>query len=175
MEKITLPKGVSWTAHGLAVEGVQPLIPENPPAILPKDVDQEITKSGPPQTNGTFPLTPPSESRSTVKKQQQQLVKQVLSRKLQLYYTRLTLSLSPPTADSAKRTAALASLRNDAGLQTLLPYLIRWVGEGVVTALTGGAQFEADDQSLEVLDVVSAILEENTLFIWPYVGSPPNP
>ena len=32
-EKITLPKGVSWTAHWLAVEGVQPLIEQNPPAI----------------------------------------------------------------------------------------------------------------------------------------------
>lgn len=170
-EKITLPKGVSWTAHWLAVEGVQPLIPENPPAI-PKDVDQEITKS-PPQANGAFPLTPPSESRSTVKKQQQQqqqLVKQVLSRELQLYYTRLTASLLPPTADSTKRTAALASLRNDAGLQALLPYLIRWVGEGVVTALKEGAQTEADGRSLEVLlDVVSAILENNTLFIEPYL------
>ena len=30
-EKIILPKGVSWSAHWLAVEGVQPLIPENPP------------------------------------------------------------------------------------------------------------------------------------------------
>lgn len=176
-EKITLPKGVSWTAHWLAVEGVQPLIPENPPAI-PKDVDQEITKS-PPQANGAFPLTPPSESRSTVKKQQQQqqqLVKQVLSRELQLYYTRLTASLLPPTADSTKRTAALASLRNDAGLQALLPYLIRWVGEGVVTALKEGAQTEADGRSLEVLlDVVSAILENNTLFIEPYVSDTPNP
>ncbi|KAJ8591935.1 TAF-domain-containing protein [Rhizopogon salebrosus TDB-379] len=169
-EKITLPKGVSWTAHWLAVEGVQPLIPENPPAI-PKDVDQEITKS-PPQLNGTFPLTPPSESRSTVKKQQQQqqqLVKQVLSRELQLYYTRLTSSLLPPTADSAKRTAALASLRHDAGLQALLPYLIRWVGEGVVAALKEGAQTEADGRLDVLLDVVSAILENNTLFIEPYL------
>jgi transcription initiation factor TFIID subunit 6 len=84
IEKITLPKGVSWTAHWLAVEGVQLLIPENPLAIR-KVIDQDITKS-PPQTNGTFPLTPPSESHSTVKKeqqqQQQQLVKQVLSREL---------------------------------------------------------------------------------------------
>src|SRR5882757_10683572 len=44
-EKITLPKGVSWTAHWLAVEGVQPLIPENPPAI-PKDVDDSAMKDG---------------------------------------------------------------------------------------------------------------------------------
>lgn len=36
-EKITLPKGVSWTAHWLAVEGVQPLIPENPPAVPKED------------------------------------------------------------------------------------------------------------------------------------------
>jgi len=55
-----------------------------------------------------------------IQEEQQQLVTQVLSRKLQPYHTRLT-----STADSAKRTAALASLRNDAGLQGLLPYLIR--------------------------------------------------
>jgi len=30
-EKIVLPKVVSWHAHWLAVEGVQPLVPENPP------------------------------------------------------------------------------------------------------------------------------------------------
>jgi len=37
-EKITPPKGASWTAHWLAVEGAQPLIPKNPPEI-PKDVE----------------------------------------------------------------------------------------------------------------------------------------
>ncbi|KAG0708424.1 hypothetical protein DFH29DRAFT_979401 [Suillus ampliporus] len=145
--KLTLPKRCQLDRSLLAVEGVQPLIPENPPAI-PKDVDQEITKK---------PFYCKKQQQ-----QQQQLVKQVLSRELQLYYTRLTASLLPPTADSAKRTAALASLRNDAGLQALLPYLIRW--------LERGAQTEADGRSLEVLlDVVSAILENNTLFIEPYL------
>jgi len=95
----------------------------------------------------------------------------VLSQELQLYYTRLTSSLLPPTADCAK-----PSLRNDAGLQALLPYLIRCVGEGVVTALKDGAQSEADGRSLEVLlDVVGAILENDTPFIGPYVSNPPNP
>jgi len=169
-EKITLPKGVNWTAHWLAVEGVQPLIPENPPSI-PRD--QEGVSKSPPRTNTAFPPTPPSPSRPTAKKQQQQqqLVKQVLSRELQLYYTRLTSSLLPPSSsDHAKRTAALASLRNDAGLQALLPYLVRWIGEGVVSALKEGAQSENDGKVLEVLvDVIRAIMENNTLFVEPYL------
>jgi len=202
-EKIALPKGVSWTAHWLAVEGVQPLIPENPPAI-PRETGEMNAEA--PSTNGTttVPMTtvhgnglfaqPASgvissitsasgaagAANATVKKptqtsappQSQNLVKQVLSRELQLYYSRLTGSLLPPSAsDWTKRSAALASLRNDAGLQALLPYLIRWVGEGVVGALKEGAQSENDGKILEVLmDVVSAILENQTLFVEPYVS-----
>jgi transcription initiation factor TFIID subunit 6 len=175
-EKIALPKGVSWTAHWLAVEGVQPLIPENPPAI-PKNPEPTSTSS-PPRPNGIAPL-PASPSRPVVAKKQQQqqqpnqqLVKQVLSRELQLYYTRLTSSLLPPSSsDQAKRSAALASLRNDAGLQALLPYLIRWVGEAVVGGLKEGAQNETDGKVLQVLmDVIGAILDNTTLFVEPYVS-----
>jgi transcription initiation factor TFIID subunit 6 len=178
-EKMVLPKGVSWTAHWLAVEGVQPLIPENPPAI-PKDPEPEANQTPLRPPNGTSALhpTPTSPSHPATKKQQQQehqtqlLVKQVLSRELQLYYTRLTTSLLPPiVSEHAKRMAALASLRNDAGLQALLPYLIRWVGDGVVSALKEGAQSETDGRVLEVLlDVITSVLDNNTLFVEPYVG-----
>lgn len=171
-EKIALPKPVGWKAHWLAVEGVQPLIPENPPAI-PRETDPE--PSGKPTSpRPMFPPTPPSPSRhnNSSKKQQQQLVKQVLSRELLLYYTRLTSSLLPPTpSEHAKRTAALASLRHDAGLQPLLPYLVRWVGEGVVSCLKDGAQSESDGRTLEVLlDVIGALLDNHTLFVEPYVS-----
>ncbi|KAG5634253.1 hypothetical protein H0H81_002696 [Sphagnurus paluster] len=169
-EKITLPKGVSWTAHWLAVEGVQPLVPENPPAI-PRHTDVDTKPEV--VVNGNGPLAaqnPAAKRQQQQQQQQQQLVKQVLSRELQLYYTRLTTSLIPPSNDFAKRTAALASLRNDAGLQALLPYLIRWVGEGVVGSLKEGVQGENDGKVLEVmLDVISALLENNTLFVEPYL------
>lgn len=179
-EKLTLPKGPSWTAHWLAVEGVQPLIPENPPAI-PKDAttgDVEMNGKSPARPpNSIFPPTPPSSDRPSPiqggsKKQPQQLVKQVLSRELQLYYTRLTSALLPTgPPDDAKRVAALVSLRNDAGLQALLPYLVRWVGEGVVNALKGGVQSEGEAKTLGVLlDVIGAILDNSTLFVEPYVS-----
>lgn len=176
-EKITLPKGPHWTAHWLAIEGVQPLIPENPPAI-PKETDLDPTaKPASPSRPGTFfPLTPPSSDRPSpvqTAKKQQQLVKQVLSRELQLYYTRLTTVLLPPSmSDHAKRAAALASLRNDAGLQALLPYLVRWVGEGVVAGLKGGVHSENDGRMLDVLlDTIGALLDNTTLFVEPYVSS----
>ena len=168
-EKITLPKPVSWTAHWLAVEGVQPLIPENPPAIT-KDTEEPSTLksiTGQPSTSALV-----TQSTTKGRQQNQQLVKQVLSRELQLYYARLTSSLLPPAPeDYVKRTAALASLRHDAGLQALLPYLVRWVAEGVVNTLRTGTQTEADGRVLEVfLDVISALLDNPTLFVEPYVG-----
>ncbi|KAJ7578180.1 transcription initiation factor TFIID complex 60 kDa subunit [Mycena floridula] len=164
-EKITLPKGVNWTAHWLAVEGVQPLIPENPPAV-PRDPEPEAPRMLP-AVNGTTPAV----KKQTLQQQaQQQLVKQVLSKELQLYYGRLTSSLLPPSSDFAKRTAALASLRSDAGLQALLPYLIRWIGEGVVGALKEGLMEEEHGKVLEVLiDVIGAMLDNQTLGVQPYL------
>lgn len=184
-EKVILPKGVSWTAHWLAVEGVQPLIPENPPAV-PRE---EPAMSGETKINGALTSVPAATGAAGLlpgggqksgalpnasSAQSANLVKQVLSRELQLYYARLTSSLLPPlnTQDYAtKKTAALASLRHDAGLQALLPYLVRWVGEGVVGVLKTGEQGDGEGKVLEVLmDVVSALLENNTLFVEPYVS-----
>ncbi|KAG6334809.1 hypothetical protein ID866_4281 [Astraeus odoratus] len=169
-EKIIIPKGVNWTAHWLAVEGVQPLVPENPPAVPREEA------IAPGAVNGKSPqaaLAKPQQQQANQQNPSNQLVKQVLSRELQLYYTRLTSSLLPPSAsqaDISKRTAALASLRADAGLQALLPYLVRWVGEGIVGALRDGPDQEQEGRTLEVLlDVVGAIIDNSTLFIEPYL------
>jgi transcription initiation factor TFIID subunit 6 len=172
------------------VEGVQPLIPENPPAIPREPAEPDATKAGAALGVGgarsnlssglgvtTTAGTQAQTQSKTQQLQQQQLVKQVLSRELQLYYTRLTASLQPATpadADQEKRAAALASLRHDAGLQALLPYLVRWVGEGVVGVLRGdeAMQVDGDGATLEVyIDVIGALLDNSTLFVEPYVSS----
>ncbi|KLO08552.1 TAF-domain-containing protein [Schizopora paradoxa] len=173
-DKIPLPKPANWTAHWLAVEGVQPLIPENPPAIPRDEPDLASAKlTTPPRAGPQLPPTPSSPGRSGnygAKKPNQLLVKQVLSRELQLYYTRLTSTLLPPR-DESMRTAALTSLRSDAGLQTLLPYLVKWVGDGVVGVLReAGSLSEVDGKVLEILlDVIGALLDNKTLFVEPYL------
>ncbi|KAL9711367.1 histone H4-like TAF Taf6, SAGA complex subunit [Leucoagaricus gongylophorus] len=181
-EKIMLPKGVSWTAHWLAVEGVQPLIPENPPAVPREEPAAALVET---KINGTSSaaigaanLLQGGGQKSSVlpgasSVQSSKVVKQVLSRELQLYYARLTSSLLPSSNTpeyATKKVAALASLRHDAGLQALLPYLVRWLGEGVISVLKTGEQGDGEGKVLEVLmDVVGALLENRTLFVEPYL------
>lgn len=185
-EKVMLPKGVSWTAHWLAVEGVQPMIPENPPAVPREEPPAPAGETkingalaSAPAATGAAGLLPGGGQKSGAlpnasSAQSVNLVKQVLSRELQLYYARLTSSLLPPLSTqeyTTKKTAALASLRHDAGLQALLPYLVRWVGEGVVGVLKAGEQGDGEGKVLEVLmDVIGALLDNKTLFVEPYVS-----
>lgn len=171
-------------AHWLAIEGVQPLIPENP---SPAPTTSTITKAKPkPQPNGTTAHTPQQPPIVTAKPTI--TTKSHLSRELQQYYARLTDSLLPGNLLESgidrqverKRTAALSSLRNDAGLQGILPYLVKWIGDSVVAALSvkslgpdedGDVDDDVDRKVLEVmLMVIHAILDNQRLFVEPYVS-----
>lgn len=115
------PTEVAAHRHWLAVDGVQPEIPENPdPAQRVDDtsVAQALTTSAAAATTDATGL------------EVHRLQAKMLSEELQLYYTRVHLALergnaTPETAD--QQEIVLQSLARDTGLQELVPFLVRYI------------------------------------------------
>ena len=190
--RVGVGRGVGWHAHWLAIEGIQPPIPENPVFLARQSAAND---NGVPDAGEAA-----AELGSTAVKP---LVKHVLSRELQLYYERLTSSIiSPPTdaengagqpateevataelelytkgsSGNTVRDAALASLRGDAGIHQLVPYLIQWVGANVTHVLRtrpADADVAERERTINVLhtmlDTLHALLVNPSIFIEPYL------
>ena len=155
-----VPRAVNFTAHWLAIEGVQPSIPQNP---LPSEV-----RALPPQIRGSQKNHSVSALSNDV--EVKPLVKHVISKELQLYFDRVVEALltspGPDTSDNSAslRNIALNSLRNDPGLHQLVPYLVQFVQEQISENLKSNVEIVQT-----MLEVIHAILLNDTIYIEPYI------
>ena len=107
------PQEVGLTVHWLAVDGVQPDIPQNPTKQQHRvhRVEQEENEA-----EGAIQVA--------------QLTERFLSEELQLYLKRVTIAIErggkTPTTRQ-RLDAALTSLAKDSGLQELVPLLVNYV------------------------------------------------
>ncbi|GAB7347322.1 hypothetical protein MBLNU459_g3400t1 [Dothideomycetes sp. NU459] len=142
--------------HWLAVEGVQPSIPQNPTSADQRH--QELLPKGP----GANPNLAAVSGNDNVSIKP--LVKHVISKELQLYFERICSAILDEINDEF-RAAAFASLRTDPGLHQLGPYFIQFVADKVTHNL----------KSLFVLSqmmhMLAAILDNPSLYIEPYIAS----
>jgi transcription initiation factor TFIID subunit 6 len=150
-----VPREISFTAHWLAVEGVQPSIPQNPTQADQRN--QELAAKG----QGANTLAAVSGNDNVAVKP---LVKHVLSKELQLYFERICSAILDETNDEY-RTAAFLSLQTDPGLHQLVPYFIQFVADKVTHNLKSLFTLT---QSMQL---VAALLENPSLYIAPYVPS----
>ena len=92
------------------------------------------------------------------------LVKHVLSKELKLYFDKVVevLISTDPEKESLKY-AAIYSLKNDPGLHQLVPYFIQFVAEQITN------QLRNIDILSTMLEVISALADNKTIFLDPYV------
>lgn len=106
-----------YSVHWLAINGIQPDIPQNPSKNKKLIIDSHET----------------IKEQETEENEEITNVKHVLSRELQLYYEKITNVLMGN--DEALVNAALSSLKNDPVLHQLLPYLCQFISKQLIDNL----------------------------------------
>uniref|UniRef100_A0A182IW00 Transcription initiation factor TFIID subunit 6 n=1 Tax=Anopheles atroparvus TaxID=41427 RepID=A0A182IW00_ANOAO len=130
-----IPLDTTMRAHWLAVDGVQPTVPENPPP-LSKDIQaldsvnpaHKLDKTHLKDTTGK-PTINKHKLKNSETVQIKQLAQHELSVEQQLYYKEITEACVG--SDEARRAEALTSLSSDPGLHEMLPRMCTFIAEGV--------------------------------------------
>ena len=151
-----VPREMTFTAHWLAVEGVQPSIPQNPTQADQRN--QELAAKGQ-GANQTLAAMSGNDSVSV-----KPLVKHVLSKELQLYFERICAAIMDDNNEEY-RAAAFMSLKTDPGLHQLVPYFVQFVADKVTHNLKSLFTLT---QSMQL---IASLLENPSLYIAPYVPS----
>jgi len=169
-----VPRSTTFTAHWLAIEGVQPSIPQNPleseiRSLLPAQrgaitnvLNNNYASS---QTNshvGTNATTNTTSKDTEIKP----LVKHVLSKELQLYFDKVIQALTNQDESEESlhlKQAALTSLRSDPGLHQLVPYFVQFISEQITHNLNNIALLST------MLEVIYSLLSNDNIFLDPYI------
>ena len=183
-----VPRIPTFTAHWLAVEGIQPAIVENPnlndvrisqPPIIRGAIvtalnDASIQTSSSAAISSRISLNEAKngEQFSMVKPGQntevKPLVKHVLSKELQIYFNKVIAALitKEDTEDAQRmKTAALTSLKTDSGLHQLVPYFIQFIAEQITHNLSNLELLTT------ILEMIYSLLSNPSIFLDPYIHS----
>lgn len=147
-------------AHWLAIEGVQPSIPQNPTTAESRSQDllPKGTGANPALAalagNDTISFTP--------------AVKHIVSKELILYFDKIQGAILDDNPDEEVvrlRQAALGSVRDDPGLHQLAPYFINFIMDRVTHQLDDTFTLR------QMMELTNALIENKTLFLDPYASS----
>ncbi|PGH27174.1 hypothetical protein AJ80_01131 [Polytolypa hystricis UAMH7299] len=151
-----VPREISFTAHWLAVEGVQPTIAQNPTSADSRNL--ELVSKGP---NANANLAAMSGNENVNVKP---LVKHILSKELQLYFEKVCSAFLDESNEEF-RTSAFSSLKEDPGLHQLVPYFVQFISEKVTHNLKDLFVLT------QMMRMTEALIQNKTLYVDPYIAS----
>ncbi|OAA41809.1 transcription initiation factor TFIID complex 60 kDa subunit [Metarhizium rileyi] len=155
-----VPRDMNFTAHWLAIEGVQPSIPQNPTTAESRS--QELLPKGP----GANPALAALAGNDNVAVKPS--VKHIVSKELILYFDKIQAAILDDNPDEEVvrlRQAALGSVRDDPGLHQLIPYFINFIMDRVTHHLDDTFTLR------QMMELTNALIENKSLFLDPYASS----
>ena len=153
-----IPREITFTAHWLAVEGVQPSIPQNPTSADAMSRPSDLLPKGP-GANPHLAATAGADN-LTVKP----LVRHIISKELQQYFDHVSAAILDENNEEY-RAAALVSLQSDPGIHQLVPYFVQFVAEKVTHSL------KSIFVLTQMLHLIAALLNNPHLHLAPYIAA----
>ncbi|KAJ8331166.1 hypothetical protein BDV3_002482 [Batrachochytrium dendrobatidis] len=123
-----VPLEATYTAHWLAVDGAQPRIVQNPTPSDGQTTTETLQATTSTIRRGEKSLTSTSDTT-----QHPLLVKEVLTKELQMYYEKITEMLT--SEDLEIRSLAIESISKDPGVQGIMPYFVQFISDTVTRSL----------------------------------------
>lgn len=149
-----------FTAHWLAIEGVQPSIPQNPTSTESRSQDLLPKGTG---ANPALSALAGNDSSAT-----NPSVKHIVSKELILYFDKIQAAIlddNPDEEVARLRQAALGSVRDDPGLHQLAPYFINFIMDRVTHQLDDTFTLR------QMMELTNALIENTSLFLDPYASA----
>ncbi|KAH9989416.1 DUF1546-domain-containing protein [Xylariaceae sp. FL0662B] len=155
-----VPRDTSFTAHWLAVEGVQPTIPQNPTTAESRS--QDLLPKGP-GANPALSALAGHDNPNFMP-----AVKHVVSQEQILYFEKIQAALMDDNPDpevQRLREAALESISSEPGIHQLLPYFVNFVTNQITHHL--------DDSFVlrQMMELTNALILNEHIFLAPYSSS----
>lgn len=149
----------TFTGHWLAIEGVQPAIPQNPSTTESRT--QELLPKGP-GANPSLPALAGNQGASF-----RPAVKHTISTELTLYFEKVQAALlddNPESVAQELRAAALESVKSDPGIHQLVPYFVNFISNEVTHHM--------DDVFVlrRMMELTDALVDNPEIFLDPYAS-----
>ncbi|KAK4532059.1 hypothetical protein CCYA_CCYA10G2916 [Cyanidiococcus yangmingshanensis] len=159
------PLETTLALHWLAIEGIQPKIPQNPSSAsfaTSQTAQLVVGESAHGNTQGNIAGEQNTGASSVTFRPR---VRHVLSRELQLYYELAIEALTGETGetDETLRTACLASIAKDPGLQQLVPYFVAFLFHHITNHTRDLPQLQI------AMRLARALLENRHIGLEPYL------